>query len=319
MPASSSTVPVPSRGFRRLALTTAVVAVVLIALGGAVRATDSGLACPTWPGCFTAGDFIPPADLNVWLEHTHRLVAGTLGLLIATQLVWVLARYRHVRGLMWATAGAAVAVNIQALLGAIVVWQLLRAELVTAHLGLGTALMSLLLYVAVRAHTPLRRPTGPLWRLAVGVTALTWVQILVGGHTTGVGAGLAYADDPLLGVFSVAPVTSEGDLTNIAHRVLAVAVAAAVGILAARIRRARLDGWVARLPRIAVWLVGLQIVLGVTNLASDLSFVSVIPHLAVASWILGALVLLLLAMAAGAAQADRPSAPSSTPLAVTAA
>ena len=279
--------------FQRLAVGTAVLALVLVAIGGAVRATDSGLACPTWPGCFSAGDFLPPAGLNVWLEHTHRLVAGVVGILIAVQAIWAIARYRSRAWIVWPAVVAAVAVVIQAGLGALVVLHLLRAELVTAHLGMGMLVVGCLILIAVNASgaVPQSPPSPRFARAAAGVSALTLLQILVGGHVTGTAAGLAYADAPALGVFSVAPVSTAVQAYNLGHRVLAVLVAAAVMWLIVQARRAGQQGWLLRLPRIAAWLVVLQIAIGVGNLVTELSFLTVIPHLAVASWIWSALVL----------------------------
>ena len=282
--------------FGRLAVVTAVLALVLVALGGAVRATDSGLACPTWPGCFSAGDFLPPAGLNVWLEHSHRLVAGVVGLLIAAQAIWALARYRHRPWILWPTLIAAVAVVVQAALGALVVMQLLRAELVTAHLGMGMLVVACLVVIAVNASTrgAIAAPSDPSFaRTALFVAALTFVQILVGGHVTGIGGGLAYTGKgfPFLGVVSFSPISTAPQAFNVIHRVLAVVLAAAVMVLVARARRSGQTGWLLRLPRVAAWLVVLQILIGVGNLASSLSFLTVIPHLAVASWIWTVLVL----------------------------
>jgi cytochrome c oxidase assembly protein subunit 15 len=320
----------PGPGFRRLATAAAVTTLVVIAVGGATRATDSGLACPTWPGCFTGGDFLPPIDgqfvdglgrtvtgMNVWLEHGHRLLAGVLALQIATLLVWVLRRFRHVPGLLWPTVGAAVAVNVQAVLGALVVWNLVQVELVTTHLGLGTATMALMIYLAARAQGPVRPPADEgrrrLWRYALVVTGVLWVQILVGGHLTGVMGGLAYKSDPALGIFSLGPITVEAEAVNVVHRYLAFVVAGLIMSVAARLRRAGLDGAPLTWARRAAALTGVQILLGVANLYSDLSFLSVIPHLVVASWILASMVMIPISISRRHAAADAPSRAEAVP------
>lgn len=282
-------------GLSRLAVLTAAVALAVVALGGVVRATDNGLACPTWPGCFSGGDFIPRADVGVWLEHSHRLLAGGLALLIAGALLWALLRHRDRRGIVWALAAAAAAVLVQAALGAAVVLFQLRAELVTAHLGMGMAVVALLVVVAVEAaQGPAPAPAlrdRRLLRTSLGVAGLTYVQILVGGHVTGVGAGLVYADSSFLGIATFAPIARESQLFNAAHRVLAVALVVAIGVLVSRTVRSGATGWLARLAHVASALVVLQVLLGVANLWSGLSPLSVIPHLAVASWIWAVLVL----------------------------
>ena len=300
-----------SSGFPRLASVTAVLALLLVAVGGAVRATDSGLACPTWPGCFSAGDFLPPAGLNVWLEHSHRLIAGVVGILVAIQALWALRRFRHRAWLVWPAVVAAVAVVVQALLGALVVLHLLRAELVTAHLGLGMLVVGCLLLIAVNARSaPAEGAVGDrrFTRAATAVSFLTLVQILVGGHVTGVGAGLAYTRPgaPLWGALDATPVLTGQQAYNLTHLVLAVLVAAAVMWLIVVARRTGQTGWTLRLPRIAAWLVVLQIAIGVGNLATELSFLTVIPHLAVASWIWAALVVTTVQAYRGLAAIDGP-------------
>ena len=318
----------PSRradAFQRFAAVTLVASLALIALGGAVRATDSGLACPDWPRCY--GMWIPPADLHIWLEHSHRLVAGAVGLMIAALLVWALARHRR-REVLVPTILAAVLVNVQAALGAIVVLRLLQAELVTAHLGMALLVVACLAYLALgyrRAGHGVRRAPRDLAyaRAAAVIAGLAFVQILVGGHVTGINAGLVFTDFPLYDGALFPALAGEREVFHVAHRLLAYALAGGVAYLcwqALRLRRRHETAgswtparrWLVTLPLAAAALVVVQIVLGVANLQNSASFVTVIPHLAVASWIWTVLVCLVLLAYRHAGSAAEP-APASPP------
>ncbi|HWB70783.1 MAG TPA: COX15/CtaA family protein [Egibacteraceae bacterium] len=293
-------------GFRRTAVATTVASLLLVAVGGAVRATDSGLACPDWPRCY--GRWVPAADLNMWLEHSHRLLAGVVVAMVGVLASWALARHRGRRDLLWPALGAFALVTAQAGLGALVVLRLLRAELVTAHLGMAMAVVACLLYLTVNAYLPRRRDRlaagAGLARDGVAVAGLTYVQILVGGHVTGIGAGLAFDLEgfPLYSGAVLPAVTSPQEAFHVAHRSLALLLVAAVAWLCVRAlryrRRLAAAGlwtgprrWLLRLPLVAAGLVVVQVLLGVANVANGLSFLTVIPHLAVASWIWALLVL----------------------------
>ena len=69
--------------FQKLVATTVATTFVLVVIGVVVRATDSGVACPSWPGCFP-GQFLPGLDAgpNVWFEWIHRTVAFLIGILV---------------------------------------------------------------------------------------------------------------------------------------------------------------------------------------------------------------------------------------------
>ncbi|APB33943.1 cytochrome oxidase assembly [Gloeomargarita lithophora Alchichica-D10] len=122
----------------------------LMALGSATRVMEAGLACPDWPLCF--GQVLPAQqmDLRVFLEWFHRLVAATVGfgvlLLVGMGWWW---RAHLPRWLPWGVTAALGLVLWQGILGGLTVTQLLRFDIVTAHLGTGLAFFSLLLTLAV--------------------------------------------------------------------------------------------------------------------------------------------------------------------------
>ncbi|HEY4729374.1 MAG TPA: COX15/CtaA family protein, partial [Actinomycetes bacterium] len=178
--------------FRRLAVVTTAATFVLIAVGGLVRATDSGLGCPDWPRCF--GRLVPPAELHAWIEHSHRLVASVVMVLVALGGVaaWRTGQERVVRR---AAVAALVLVLAQAMIGALVVWWKLRADSVTLHLATALALVALLIFIDFRAGHGAGRRQGQdrrFVRLVAATAGLLYLQMLVGSTVTGHHAGLAY-------------------------------------------------------------------------------------------------------------------------------
>ena len=277
--------------FAKLAVAAAVATFVLIAVGGLVRATDSGLGCPDWPLCF--GDWLPPADLHAWIEHTHRLTAAVfVGPLVgAVALITVFTRRRRDLPLLTAAVLAGVLVVAQSLLGAAVVLQGLASGLVTAHLGMALIVFAAVIFIAERAtHGPMpaahARPG--LTRL-LGVTAMAILaQMLLGSWVTGQHAGLAYADFPLMNGSLLPAVTGDAQAVHLAHRAMSLVVAALVAWSALAVRRTTPAGLPRTLASWMVVLVVIQIALGGLNVVSRLSAIFVVPHLAVGAALWGA-------------------------------
>ena len=276
--------------FQRLAVATTTATFLLIAVGGLVRATDSGLGCPDWPRCF--GKLTPPPNLHAWIEHSHRLVAAVVIVLVALTavLAW---RTRQPRAVRWATIGAVAMVVAQAVLGAIVVWAKLEAESVTLHLATALALVALLEFVAFRSRWPAGRRAGRsrrFVRLAMVGAGLTYAQMLVGSTVTGHDAGLAFPIHVLVPDLSLTATQLQ-----FAHRILAILVGLAVVAVYLRARRTqRAHPTVTRLAGYAAGLVVVQIALGIANVANRLSALTVVPHLAVGSLLWGTMFALVL-------------------------
>ena len=278
-------------GFAKLALAALAATYVLIAVGGLVRSTQSGLGCPDWPGCSTEW------DVHAWIEYSHRAVAAVVaGLVVTLAVAAFIARQRD-RVLAAASVSAAVLVLVQAALGGIVVLLELRSELVTLHLALALSLAGLLVFIAdraVRGPMPSANRHATLGRLVGLAAGLVLAQMLVGSWVALRGAGLAFGDFPLMDGALLPALDSEVEGLHFAHRALAVVVVLAVGSIAVGAFRSTGDRTVRRFALAAALLVALQVALGAANVWSRLAAVFVVPHLVVGALLWGALAALAL-------------------------
>ncbi len=193
--------------FQRFGLGLVLGLLALTALGGIVRVTGSGLACPDWPGCYGAviptGDFGEFAAHQVWLEWSHRLVAAVIGFVIIGYAVAAWRRYRE-RPRIWLPAVLAVPLlAVQVVLGGLTVTEQLEALIVTMHLA--TAMLILMLIGLSWLSTFDWRPVtsddeAPLGvdapsqartfaRIALITALLVYAVVVVGSYVTHVGAG----------------------------------------------------------------------------------------------------------------------------------
>jgi heme A synthase len=130
-----------------LSFTTLAVLFSLIFIGGYVSASGFGLTCPDWPLC--PQGLVPHQDFII--EYIHRSAAATTGMLVIATMVFTLKAGNAPRGMKIASIIAAGAVIGQITLGAIVIVERLHAILVTAHLGLGLVLFSMVLMTTLYA------------------------------------------------------------------------------------------------------------------------------------------------------------------------
>ena len=104
----------------------------LLLAGALVTSNDAGLSVPDWPTSFGSLYRLPPMKGGILFEHSHRMVAETVGLLMIVLAIWTWRadQRRWMRRLgFWALAG----VIVQGILGGITVLFYLPPAVSTAH------------------------------------------------------------------------------------------------------------------------------------------------------------------------------------------
>ena len=286
--------------------------VALVAIGGATRVMEAGLACPDWPLCY--GRFLPGQQMNVqvFLEWFHRLDAFVVGVALLVFVgVGVALRRRLPTWLPWMAALALGLVAFQGALGALTVTHLLASPLVTAHLATALVLVSLVSGVYQRlAMVPEvmvpevmgpqvldQSPAVPRWWQALAALALALVfgQCLLGGLMAS-----QWAADQCLA-------SGEACQWVLAHRQLALGAAGGVALMAVTAPLLpRGLGHLQGLAFGAIGLVALQIGLGIWTLKLQLA----VPAVTVAHQLVAALLVALLSAVLARALAPLKPHPS---------
>jgi cytochrome c oxidase assembly protein subunit 15 len=278
--------------------------VVLLAAGGLVTSTGSGLAVPDWPLSF--GQVFPPMQGGVLFEHGHRLVAAFVGLLTVVLAAWFRAREARpwVRRLAYLACGAVV---LQGLLGGLTVLLRLPVIVSVAHACLAQGFFCLVVVLALStslafvagetAPRPKDDVTPALRVLTAVTTGMIFGQLVLGALMRHTGAGLAIPDVPLAFGRLVPPFRSFEIAIHFAHRVGALLVAGAVLWTAARVRRHSIRPDLRVPARFAAVLVVAQILLGAVTVMTRLAVVPATAHVVVGALLLAAS--LILAVRAG--------------------
>ncbi|MGB8347959.1 MAG: heme o synthase [Ktedonobacteraceae bacterium] len=211
---------------QRVGWITVVVTYFLIALGGTVVATNSGLSCPDWPLCY--GEAFYSGTYHAFLEQFHRFTAATVSILIVLLVIGIIKWARKDRALVTLAVAAPILLAIQIVLGELTVIWKLPPEIITAHLGTALAIFAVVITIAVlsgKAAPGKEHPakTRKFAQLALVNALLIYILMLLGSYVTGSGAALACPGWPLCTPASWAIVNHLADI-NVLHRVFAVFV-----------------------------------------------------------------------------------------------
>jgi heme A synthase len=266
--------------FEFLAIATIVLTYGLIVLGGAVRATDSGTACPDWPLCH--GQVLPRLEGHVLVEYSHRLVASIVGVLIFATAIWAWRRNRNDSLVTGAALLATVLLVAQVLVGAATVDTETNASVVALHLSIALTLLATLIVLGLASVRPGIETAGELPMLPIIVALGAFALVISGAYVSQEGAGLAYPDWPL---FNGKLVSAGGRLADLhyAHRLLAAGLGVLMVALAAVTWRheRRLIVIVAVGVALAIYVA--QVFVGAANIWLTLATPMRILHLALAS------------------------------------
>lgn len=181
------------RAYRQVTLAAAILLALIIVTGAAVRLTGSGLGCPEWPNC-TTGRLTAGAsdDVHAQVEFANRMVTGLVSIGVIVAVLGSLVRLPRRKDLIWLSVGLVVGVIAQALLGALVVEELLSPPFVMGHFLLSAVLLADAIVLHHRAGIPddmRSRPavrSGTVWLGRLLVLSAS-VVLVTGTVVTGAG------------------------------------------------------------------------------------------------------------------------------------
>lgn len=267
---------------RHLVVAMAIETLFLMAVGSATRVMNAGLACPDWPLCY--GVLVPRQQMNlqVFLEWFHRLAASSMGL-FAIALVALSWWYRRsiARWLPWASTFALGLIVFQGVLGGLTVTELLRFDIVTAHLA--TALLFFVTLTVMASFLTPYQGMGSVGQLPwIGLMAavLVYLQSILGAVVAS-----QWALHQCLSTSKLCAVMN----SHIAGVV--PATLATLGLVVAAWRTPALHPTLRKLANLAGALVLLQIGLGVATFKLRLQVEPLtVSHQAIGAALLGTLV-----------------------------
>jgi heme a synthase len=223
----SSPAAITGRGYRwlhRFAWFTSIATLFLICSGGMVTSKGVGLAVPDWPTTFGYNMFLFPVSQwvgGIFFEHTHRLIASTVGLLtiVLTVWIWRADERRWLRNLGFA---ALAAVILQGILGGLRV-TLLKDEIGIFHACLAQAFLGMLIVITLATSRLWTRISGSsslparvrvFSRVVICTTIVIYLQLGLGATMRHQHRDLSILDFPLA-YGKIIPDTSSPKLAEI--------------------------------------------------------------------------------------------------------
>lgn len=287
--------------FKSLCFFSISLAFAVVVLGAYTRLSDAGLGCPDWPGCYGKILVSTHNDAKAWTEMVHRYFAGTLGLCIFALVFLGLRKKIHIYKLIF----LGMLVIFQALLGMWTVTLKLLPIVVMSHLLGGMLIFATL----CRLPQPSLNKTYYNPYLVVMIIVVI-MQILLGGWVSSNYAGIACIGFPrcngtwlpfldfsnAFNIFSPIGVNYQGgNLESTArvtiqfiHRCGALLTALYLSFIAYKFYRPYKN-----IIKMIMFLLVLQVLLGIMNVIYLLPMVLAVMHNAIALLLLASCFILL--------------------------
>ena len=153
----------------------------LILAGGLVTSHKAGLAVPDWP--LSYGRFFPPMVGNIFWEHGHRMMAGSVGILTLLLALWIQIQEKRawLKRLAWISFGAVV---FQAVLGGLTVLYMLPAPISIFHACLAQTFFCLIVaitfFLRPQSASFVIPASGSPARLFLITTCFIYLQLILG-------------------------------------------------------------------------------------------------------------------------------------------
>ena len=264
----------------RIAWAALIINAVVILQGAVVRVTGSGAGCGRdWPRC--QGELLPLTHgLATWIEFSHRALSG-LALLLGVWLLFRAMRLRHTMpGFMRMAALSIVFLLVEALIGAGTVLAGLTGDNVSTARGLLVAfhLLNSLGLMGVLALATLYSRPGQPWpsawkgktglKLLMGLGLLGMLVLMFSGGIAAMGNTMFPPQSLQAGLVEDFSAQSHPLIRlRLLHPFIAIAVGGWLWLTLGWTSLTRPVAQASRFRKMLVWVFGLQLIVGATNLA----------------------------------------------------
>ena len=251
----------------------------IVATGGAVRLTKSGLGCPTWPRC-TAESVVPHGELGIHgvIEFGNRMLTWVLTVIAIATVVAIWRRRPADRLNVRLAVFLLFGIPFQGVIGGITVLTDLNPWMVALHFLLSMALVSGAAWLVYRLRYPhgtADTPSSPGLVARLGrdlswlIYVVAWAATYLGTVVTGSGPHAGDEDAPRNGLDPANATQLHADAVFI---LLGATVALVIGARAAKLGQYRTT-------LMFLGLLLLQGLIGVIQYATDLPIALVIAHM----------------------------------------